>query len=459
MAKTLREIMDSIHEMQQNGSMQEIMDDKTVQQYVSNEMEGVIVSPDNKAAKYVADLMARNPKIRRELKDSLPAADAARKTKMENLHRDASREGMDKLWNDFLGTKKRNAKKELQEIARDQANTAGPTEARDAVTYKTPDDGRKRYVLTSAVNAVALGSKDERHPENNPCPLPDNVDNIISHETPDGVLSGLVYAPDDPNAPKSDKVVIFFSGSGGTSNEFVGSVAKEYMKTGAKVVAMDYRGFGDSLTTDRNGHKIGTPLSENSIYKDGKAMLDYVINEMHVKPENIILHGYSLGGAVASKVAADYAQEQNQLAIQNDTPVQSHLGGVVLHSPIASMYEAAKDQALGIHFIGMGGWAFGGGYNTRSHMQRLHEMDPDMPVHYVSGEKKKGDHLDIDDTKIDKDPKAQFKNSSRYRGQGGHFGNNVKNDMGLRNIVYRDRNAQMGGPQMHRQQPGSLLGN
>ena len=191
---------------------------------------------------------------------------------------------------------------------------------------------------------------------------------------------------------------------------------------------------------------MGTPLSEDSVYKDGREMLRYATEELGVEPENVILHGYSLGGAVASKVAADFAHEQQQKALKEGRTLKKRkLGGVVLHSPIDSMYSVSKNYVGGIHAAGFFGWAGAGGYNTKSHMQRLHKLDPDMPVHYVSGIKDEGDHLDIDATNIDKDPKAHFANSSSYRGREGHSGDNLNiyDDDGLLEIAQKGRDAQL----------------
>ena len=450
--------MVSIREMQQNvnkgdsrtgkNAAPQVSDDE-LREYVLTELDGGIIDKSTRVSRYMADLMARNPKNRKALKESLPAANRARKEKMAQLRMDAARTGMKKLKKDFTGQKKRAAKQELASIAKDKNRNYGRAEIDEKTALKDISTGRSRhignYLLQPAMNYFGLGSRKERR--NTKPKWPDvGINEDISHKTPQGELKGELYVP---NQGKSDKVVVFFSGSRGPSAEYAQNVVDSYLAAGASVVCLDYRGFGKSITIDKKGKPTGTPLSEDSIYKDGKEMLRYVTDKMKVKPENVILHGYSLGGAVASKVAADFAQEQQKKALEEGrTLKEQKLGGVVLHSPIDSMYSAAKNEVGGLHAAGFFGWAGAGGYNTKSHMRRLHKLDPDMPVHYVSGSKKAGDGLDIDATNIDKDPEAIFANSSSYRGNGDHDGANlnISDDGGLREIATKGRNAQLVEP-------------
>ena len=99
--------------------------------------------------------------------------------------------------------------------------------------------------------------------------------------------------------------MLFFSGSHGPAGQYLPNVLDPYLQMGAKVVTMDYRGFGESETLTSNGKKTGTPLSEQSIYKDGKAMLEYVVKTMGVKPEDVILHGYSAQDADLQKLVTN----------------------------------------------------------------------------------------------------------------------------------------------------------
>ena len=466
--KTLEEVMNDINMMQQIYNKNTISDVGEIREYVNKELNNQTVDKNSNAAKYITELMARNPKIRKQLKESLPQTDNARKEKMKKLRTNAKRSGFDKLFHDFTGRKKRAAKKELAEIAQTKRRSLGGDKLHKS-SNKSISEGRGRHIFTSMVNEEALGSKNERHGNADSKDLleskneknknvesvskdlfrPDDKTKDISLRTPEGRLKGAIYGP-KPGIPDTGKVVIFFSGSKGTAGDYMKTVLDDYLKMGVKVVAMDYRGFGASRTLDKKGKEIGTPLSEKSLYKDGKNMLKYVLNNMKVKPENVILHGYSLGGAVASKVAADYAQIQQKKALEAGRNVKK-LGGVVLHSPIATLKEAAYDSTLEdtnrgfidratASFMSGGAYLFGGAYSTRSHMRRLHKFDPDLPVHYVSGDVDAGDQLDIDVTGINRDPKANFKNASVHSGKGAHEDKNMDTDNeGLRKMINQTR--------------------
>ncbi len=108
-----------------------------------------------------------------------------------------------------------------------------------------------------------------------------------------------------------------------------------------------------------------------------------------------------------------------------------------------SLYEAAAESA-GSKARAFVAWASAGGYNTKSHMRRLHSLDPDIPVHYVSGARNE-DWLNADQTGVSRDPNARFANSSSYLGRGGHEGKNVSaQDADLQKLVTNGRNAVLG---------------
>jgi len=119
-----------------------------------------------------------------------------------------------------------------------------------------------------------------------------------------------------PLALKARPTILFFHGNAGSRLQ---SVRVQYYKTfssrlGANVLAIDYRGFGDSN---------GVP-SENGLAKDAHAAWDWLMTN-GANPDSVLIIGHSLGTAVAAKLSVD-------LAVQN-----VRFRGVVLMSPFSSM--------------------------------------------------------------------------------------------------------------------------
>lgn len=92
---------------------------------------------------------------------------------------------------------------------------------------------------------------------------------------------------------KAEYTILFSHGNA----EDIGSAEfffEELKDAGFSVFAYDYRGYG---TSD------GTPSEANS-YQDIEAAYNFLIKELKVPPEKIIIHGRSLGGAVSIDLAS-----------------------------------------------------------------------------------------------------------------------------------------------------------
>lgn len=70
-----------------------------------------------------------------------------------------------------------------------------------------------------------------------------------------------------------------------------------FSECGFNVLAFDYRGYGNSS---------GYIQNEDDIYEDGEAALKFLNQELKINSDSIILWGWSLGGAVATDIAAKY---------------------------------------------------------------------------------------------------------------------------------------------------------
>ncbi len=131
----------------------------------------------------------------------------------------------------------------------------------------------------------------------------------ISFETRDGVkLSGWFIPRENARG-----VILFCHGNAGNISHRLESI-QIFHRLGLDILIFDYRGYGQSE---------GKP-SEQGTYQDAEAAWRYLIEERQVDPNEIIVFGRSLGGAVASWLA------------QSHTP-----GALILESAFTSLRDIA----------------------------------------------------------------------------------------------------------------------
>ncbi|MDR1353321.1 MAG: lysophospholipase [Treponema sp.] len=268
--------------------------------------------------------------------------------------------------------------------------------------------GVRTHVLSRAFNEMAIGGESGRHDGFDP--RTGSIDFSASVIEELGIaqgadrLAGYLYRPLGP--PNTRRLVIFFSGSHGLNAAMAGPLAKAYNLGGIAVLGVDYRGFGgsgDSLN--------GASITEAAIYKDARAIYRYAVTVLGARPDGIILYGFSLGGAVAAKLAADLAEEGARPA------------GIVLHSSIRDMTHAAAGSLplpgpLALAAGWFGGILTGGSYNTAAHLRRLFRAAPDIPVQFRGGSAEAGDDLSLSRTKLDRI--GHFTRRSVLNGNGPH---------------------------------------
>ncbi|MEM8979833.1 MAG: alpha/beta fold hydrolase [Pseudomonadota bacterium] len=93
---------------------------------------------------------------------------------------------------------------------------------------------------------------------------------------------------------RSDKpIILFFMGNAGNLRAFV-PLLNVQMKTGATVVALNYRG---------GAGRPGIP-SEDVLKSDALRAYDYVVRNIASTGQKVVLHGYSLGSGLAMHVAS-----------------------------------------------------------------------------------------------------------------------------------------------------------
>lgn len=83
--------------------------------------------------------------------------------------------------------------------------------------------------------------------------------------------------------------ILFLHGNAANISHFL-PTADVLGQLGYSVLLLDYRGFGESE---------GKP-SEQGLYADARAAWDYLVNELGIAPRQIVLHGRSMGGAIAA---------------------------------------------------------------------------------------------------------------------------------------------------------------
>lgn len=94
-------------------------------------------------------------------------------------------------------------------------------------------------------------------------------------------------------AENAKKVLLFFHGNAADVNNRL-PIIQQFINMGINVFIIDYHGYGLSS---------GKP-NENNLYIDSITAYNYLIETRKYKPENIIVFGRSLGGAVAIDLAS-----------------------------------------------------------------------------------------------------------------------------------------------------------
>lgn len=92
----------------------------------------------------------------------------------------------------------------------------------------------------------------------------------------------------------ANQVVLFFHGNAGNISHRGGSL-EIFHQLGLSTLIVDYRGYGRSEGS----------VSEQGFYRDARAAWQYLIEDKGYQNREIIIFGRSLGGAVASHLAAE----------------------------------------------------------------------------------------------------------------------------------------------------------
>lgn len=123
--------------------------------------------------------------------------------------------------------------------------------------------------------------------------------------------------------PQAKKTVLFFHGNGGNISHR-GDSLYIFNKLKLNVLIIDYPGYGKSE---------GKP-SEKGLYQSANAAWQYLLSDKKTSPENIIIFGRSLGGAVAVDLASRV--KVGALILESTFTSVSDMAGFIL--PILSRF-------------------------------------------------------------------------------------------------------------------------
>ena len=107
------------------------------------------------------------------------------------------------------------------------------------------------------------------------------------------------------NPQNSENVVFYVHGLGKNITDYQ-SLYEKIVKMGLGVFAVEYRGHGFNPTTKVTEKKLNYDL--NLAYKN-------LIKEQHIKPENIVVVGHSLGGALSTSFTKSHKKVKSLVLI------------------------------------------------------------------------------------------------------------------------------------------------
>jgi len=129
--------------------------------------------------------------------------------------------------------------------------------------------------------------------------------------TQDGLKLAAWYVP----AAGARYTILFCHGNSGNISHRLDTI-NLWNELGFNILVFDYRGYGQSQ---------GQP-SEEGTYRDARTAWDWLVRDKHVRPDRIIIHGRSLGGAIAANLA-----------------VQVEPAGLIVESTFTSYEDMGKE--------------------------------------------------------------------------------------------------------------------
>jgi len=149
----------------------------------------------------------------------------------------------------------------------------------------------------------------------------------VTYVTRDGVrlVSWLV-----PARGERRRTVVYFHGNAGLASGCWGWAAW-LAERGSDVLLAEYRGYGESE---------GSPSAEG-IERDAEAAIRFLLEERHVSPRELVVHGQSLGGAAAIAALAGPAHDAAGGVIESSFTSLHDMGRAVIGVPLTYLVPDA----------------------------------------------------------------------------------------------------------------------
>ncbi len=178
------------------------------------------------------------------------------------------------------------------------------------------------------------------HPERaliaTPSALNLEFDDVLFPATDGTMLHGWFIPKEGSRA-----LVLFCHGNAGNISHRLKTIEMLH-NLNLDVFIFDYRGYGKSE---------GSP-SETGTYSDAEGAWHYLVQTMEISPQRIIVHGRSLGGAIAAQLAS---KKQAKMLVLESTFVSTralardYCAGFVLLYPILTYRYSTIDHIQKIH--------------------------------------------------------------------------------------------------------------
>lgn len=139
-------------------------------------------------------------------------------------------------------------------------------------------------------------------------PMPTGIphENIFI-KTKDGVLLNLILLRYTGDNAAYSPTIIYFHGNAGNIGHRLPNALLMLVNLKVNLILVDYRGYG----------KSEGEASEEGLYLDSEAVLDYVMTRSDLDKTKIFLFGRSLGGAVAIHLASENSHRISAIVVEN----------------------------------------------------------------------------------------------------------------------------------------------